>query len=136
MRTSTPVETSHRSFVEWLVISIELFVGVMAMICGPLLILTDGLGMNRSELDATPFASFVIPGVVLALVGIALVIAGFALLRRSSRSIVASLVAGCLLLGWIVIETYWIDAGRGLQLAIAAAALSIVTGSLSLHRRQ
>lgn len=136
MRTSTPRETPNRPFVEWLVIALELFVGVIAAVCGPLLIVTDGLGMDRGELDATPFTSFVMPGIVLALVGIVLVIAGIRLLRRTAWGIDASLMAGGMLLGWIVIETSWIDAGRELQVAIIAAALGVILGSLSLRRRR
>ena len=37
----------------------------MAAICGPGLIVTDGLGMSRTVLEPTPFHSFVIPGIVL-----------------------------------------------------------------------
>lgn len=134
MRTSTPLASADRSFVEWLVIAPEMIIGVMAALCGPLLIATDGLGMERSELDATPFPSFVIPGIVLAIVGIGLVIAGMALLKRRAWGVDASLLAGDVLLGWIVFETYWIQAGRGLQIVVAAAALLIMLGSLRLRQ--
>jgi hypothetical protein len=129
---TTAERYSSRGGAAWLLLVTEVTVGVMAMICGPLLIITDGLGMSREELDATPFTSFVIPGIVLLLVGASLTIAGLAFLRRRSWGAMASLGAGCLLLGWVLVEGYWIDAGRPLQVAIAAAAFIIIGASLRL----
>src|SRR3954452_21456239 len=77
----------------WLLLVTEVTVGVMAMICGPLLIMTDGLGMTRDELDATPFTTFVIPGIVLMLVGVSLTVAGLAFIWRKSWGVTASLGA-------------------------------------------
>ena len=125
---------SSRSGAAWLLLVTEVTVGLMAMICGPLLIITDGLGMTRDELDATPFTSFVIPGIILLLVGVSLTIAGLAFMRRRSWGVTASLGAGCLLLGWILVEAYWIDAGRPLQVTIAAAASVIIGTSLRLRQ--
>ena len=136
MRTSTPRETPNRPFVEWLGIALALFVGVITGGCAPLLVPAKWPGTGPGAGVATPFTSFVMPGIVLALVGIVLVIAGIRLLRRTAWGIDASLMAGGMLLGWIVIETSWIDAGRELQVAIIAAALGVILGSLSLRRRR
>ena len=68
-------------------------------------------------------------------VGVSLTIAGLGVLRCRSWGVTVSIGAGCLLLGWIIVEAYWIDAGRPLQLAITAAGLIILGTSLKLRQR-
>ncbi len=102
-------------------IVLELFMGVMAIICGTLLVVglaEDVLGMHTDLLDGTPFDSFVIPGVILAVaVGGSELLAAFGLWRHEAWGMTVSFASGVLLMGWIVGEVIllgWI-APRGLQ---------------------
>ncbi len=120
--------TRQQIWVTRTLISLELVIGLTALACGPLLILTDGLGMNRVELDGTPFSSFVVPGLVLgAVVGGSLLVGGVALWKQAHWGPMLALFAGCVLLGWILAEIAWIDAGRGLQSVILVGALIAVS---------
>lgn len=108
-------------------LAVLLVVGLLAVPCGILLIV-NGLGMPRSVLAGTPFDSFLVPGLLLSIVvgGSALGAAWLTRVRHP-RARVASLVAGLILLGWIVIETVMIDDGRVLQAVVLIAALLIIS---------
>jgi hypothetical protein len=71
------------------------------------LIAQHGMGMSAESLTGTPFASFVIPGLILGLViGGTNLISSLLILRRSRFSAEASAVAGFGLLIWIFAQTY------------------------------
>ncbi len=102
-------------------ILLELFMGVMAIACGVILaggMAGDVLGMQTDMLDGTPFSSFLIPGIVLALaVGGSQLIAAYGLWRREPWGMTGSFGAGVILMGWIIGEVIllgWI-APHGLQ---------------------
>src|SRR3954466_12371614 len=96
-------------------IALIVLVGAMAFMCGIGLII-NGLGMPEAELDGTPFSSYLIPGLGLCLVvGGSLLGAGWLAHRQSPLASLATLGAGCVLLGWIIVEAVLIDAGRALQ---------------------
>ncbi len=102
-------------------ISLELFMGVMAVACGVILATGQAgtvLQMKPSILDGTPFGSFLIPGVILAgVVGGSQLLAAFGLWRYQPWGMMLSAVAGAILMGWIVVEVIllgWI-APHGLQ---------------------
>lgn len=98
--------------------------GLLAVACGLLLIATDGLGMNRSELRDSPFSSFLIPGLILAIVvGGSQIAASVALLKRLHLASILAPGAGLIMLGWIVIESLMVPSGRGLQAFILAYAI-------------
>jgi hypothetical protein len=109
----------------WL-IAIELFVGLMAVPCGILLVV-NGLGMSRDVLKDSPFDGFLVPGLLLTfVVGGSLLVAALLAWVGHPRARLVSLGAGCILLGWIVIEAAMVWSGRGLQVAILALALLIL----------
>ncbi len=102
-------------------IGLELFMGVMAVACG--VILAGGfagtvLDMQTNLLDGTPFGSFLIPGIILALVvGGSQFLAAYGLWRHEPWGMTMSVTAGAILMGWIageVILLSWI-APHGLQ---------------------
>lgn len=105
---------------------IQLFVGITALVCG-LGLMVNGLGIPREQLQGTPFDSFVIPGLILAIVvGGSLIAAAWMTWRRSSLASRASLIAGCILLGWIMVEATMIDDGRVLQVIVCVLALLVI----------
>lgn len=104
----------------WLM-ALEIFMGLMAVACGVILaagVAGEVLDMQLHLLDGTPFGSFLIPGIILAVaVGGSQLVAAYGLWRRSAWGMTASLVSGAILMGWIVGEVTllgWI-APRGLQ---------------------
>lgn len=116
--------------------SLNLFMGLVALVCGGLL-MVDGLGMPQSALDHAPFDSFVVPGLLLGVVvGGSLVLAARLIWFVHRLAPLASLVSGGILLGWITIEATMVDDGRALQLGILVYALVIVALSLRYRRRQ
>jgi hypothetical protein len=111
-------------------------VGLMAAVCGPGLIVTDGLGMPRSALDETPFHSFLIPGIVLGVVvGGSLLASTYMVWRNRRGARRAAIASSVVLLGWISVEAVLIHGGRPLQLVIFAAAFAMVALALRTPRR-
>ncbi len=107
-------------------LALLLAVGLPAIACGILLIV-NGLGMPLSTLAATPFDSFLIPGLLLSVVvGGSLLGAAWLIRVGHPLAWIASLGAGLILLGWIVVEAVMIADGRVLQAIILIAALLIV----------
>jgi len=99
----------------------ELFMGAMAIACGVILMagLADNvLGMHTDLLDGTWFSSFLVPGLILAVVvGGTQLLAAYGLWRREEWDMTASMATGVILMGWIVGEVLllgWI-APHGLQ---------------------
>jgi len=82
--------------------------GLVAWLCGALLALGLAgrvLAMRQDVLRGSPFSTFLIPGLALALVvGGSQLSAGWAELRRRPWAGGASLLAGIVLAGWIVGE--------------------------------
>lgn len=92
------------------------FMGVTATVCGMLLIVTDGLGVDRTDLAESPFESFLIPGLILTfIVGGSHLVASLLLLTTKSSAFSAALASGAILIGWIIVEAIMIPSGRTLQ---------------------
>ncbi len=96
---------ASRRGVERLLIVLSLFLAVTAVPSGMALILRpDGsaLSMTPAMLDGTPFGSFLIPGMILAIVvgGSGVASAVMLLLRRPAAYPLAAL-CGAITIGWI-----------------------------------
>jgi hypothetical protein len=125
-------------------IALQLGMGSVALGCGLLLATGQAgrvLGMRADVLDGAPFRSFVVPGLILAgIVGGSQLWAAWAAARGRCWAPLALLVAGCVLMGWIVGEVAalgWI-APRGLQpfcFAYGAVEAAVATRRLLRHRR-
>lgn len=85
-----------------------LFLSVTALYRGVALVVAPDsalLDVDLTHLEGTPFADYVVPGAVLAVVlGLYPLIAIAGLTIRASWAWQASLFAGLLLLGWIAVE--------------------------------
>jgi len=124
------------AFVETTLLVAELFMGFLALTCGGLLV-SNGLGIPLSTLDRSPFNTFLIPGLLLAgVVGGSLLLAARMTWFRHPMAPIMSLVAGSILLGWVLIEAVMIHEGRGLQVAIAVYAVVVIRLAWRLLRRQ
>lgn len=114
-----------------------LLVGVTAVGGGALLVARpDGalLQLPLAVLAHAPFASFLVPGLLLlTVVGVSNLIAGALVARDSPRATAAGFAGGAILLGWIVTEMVMLRAAHGLQLAYLAIAAAIMI--IALRRR-
>jgi len=107
-----------------LLLGLLLFNGVSA-VGGGLALMTDWIPEQPSWVRDTDFASNYFPGVILmAVVGGSSLIAAVALLKRSDGWQLASIVAGAIMVIWIVGEIASIHALHVLQL------IYLVTGAL------
>ncbi len=114
----------------------ELFMGFVALTCGGLLVF-NGLGIPLSTLDRSPFGSFPVPGLLLGgVVGGSLLLAARMIWFRHPMAPLMSLLAGSILLGWILVEAVMIHEGRALQLAVAIDAVVVIRLASDLLRRQ
>lgn len=104
----------------------EVVMGLIAVPCGVLLIV-NGLGMSEDVLDRSPFNTFLVPGLLLAVVvGGSLLVAAWLAWSRHPRAGLAGMAAGTILLGWIVVEAIMISGGRALQALVLVWALVIL----------
>lgn len=73
-------------------------------------------GMDATLLASSPFTSFVLPGILLAIVvGGSMIVAAVALLRRLKSGASWSFVAGTILAGWIAVQVAMIGYASVLQ---------------------
>jgi hypothetical protein len=113
------------------------FVAVTAL--GGGVALATGMEADRfplALLDGTPFSSYLIPGLILALaVGGSATIATATLLRRSGASGFSSTLAGAILTGWIVGEVLLLPMERS-WVEVLYFALGIVMLLLGAARKR
>jgi hypothetical protein len=135
-------------FVAQILIFLLVFIGVGALISGPMLFLApDGHLMKLSVdmLQGTPFTNFLIPGLVLFLfVGIFPILVSYGLLRQPSWqwaeainvckkyhwSWTAAWAAGVIMLIWIIVETSLLGYVSFLQPVITVWGVAIITLTL------
>ncbi len=113
--------------------TLELAMGFVAFICGWLL-MVNGLGMSRTTLVHSPFTSFLVPGLVLAVgVGGSMLLAARMIWFRHTLAPAMSLIAGLVLFGWILVEAVMVRDGRPLQLGVLAYAIAVIGLAWTIH---
>lgn len=96
-------------------LALDLFVGLTA-VSGGIAILLGAFQMPSEWLHNTPFSSYLVPGMMLAVfVGGSALVAAVAVMVRSEWDALASLVAGVILAGWIVSQVIMLGFQAGLQ---------------------
>jgi len=123
-----------------LVIFIELFVGLTALVGGAILIASpsgDTLGFSADWLNTSPFPNYLVPGIVLffAIGGEALA-AAFLTYRRHPAAVILGASSGLTLLVWICLQLFWIGYRHPLQPLYAVLGLIVFQASLILLMRQ
>jgi len=131
----TPV--SHRA-VRMTLLLLNLLVGLTA-VAGGLALLIGVVQMPVAWLYGTAFSSYQVPGLILALVvGGSALIAATAVLVESEWDAFASLIAGVILVGWIVCEVVIIGLNSWLQpfyFVLGLLILGLATRLLSTELR-
>ncbi len=148
------VQTRQRPFEVWLLVVLMLFLGIGALISGPMLFAApDGhlLMWTPEMLEGTPFTNYVIPGVILfLLVGAYQVVVAASLLRlpkwrwpdainpykRYHWAWSASWAMGIILLIWVIAETAFIGLTSFLQPLVGAWGVAEVVLTLLPRTRQ
>ena len=109
---------------------LEIVAGVGAVAGGAALVAVPGggiLGLPPSVLEGSPFASYLVPGLLLAfVVGGSLLFAAVAQMRRVRFASGLSFAAGAILVGWIAVQVAMIGYHSLLQ------PLMFVVGALVL----
>ena len=115
-----------------------IFTGVASIISGIWLIIANGMpGFSISWLEGTVFKSYLIPGLILALViGGVTILAGVLLIMRKNGAIEAAAASGFGLLIWLFTEMYILTAisGSFLHAIFFTEALVILIATMILLR--
>jgi hypothetical protein len=107
-------------------IGLHLF-NALSAVGGGIALAAGRLGVPTVLLRHTPFDSFLVPGIFLAVViGGSATIGATALLAHWPRALVTSAAAGAVMVGWILGETWLVEGFSWLQ------GLYLLTGSLVL----
>ena len=94
---------------------------------------TGGLDLPNDWLDGTPFSSYFIPGLLLfCVVGGSMLAASLAVWSRRRLSGPVSLVAGSIIVIWIVVQVALIGYQSWMQPTFFAFGVAIVTLSIPL----
>ena len=103
-----PVEINRLSGIARVVVGLEIFLGIGALFGGgQFIVAPDGhlLGMTVKSLAATPFQSFLVPGILLfTFVGVGPFVAAALTARRQAIAPLAAVAVGVTLLGWVTVE--------------------------------
>lgn len=135
----TLVPTAEPGPSRWLLALLLLLVGPPAIGGGLTLVAApDGslLRMPLSQLDHSPFTSFLIPGLLLLLViGVGNTLAAVLVLARSTIADVVAFAAGAALLVFILTEMVMLRSANWLQVGYLVTSLLIMAESLRRRAR-
>jgi hypothetical protein len=85
-------------------VAVEAFVAVGA-VYGSVMLITDAWRLDPAMLRHLPFDTWVLPGIALAaLIAVPNVVAGVLVARGHPRARIVSMLAGGILVGWIVVQ--------------------------------
>jgi len=90
------------------------------------LILLTGMGIPLEYLRFTPFTSYVVPGLILGVVGGSALAAVLLLLQRRRLAYLAAFAAGAIMTGWIIAEVLLIRHFSWLQLGYLVIGLALM----------
>ena len=142
MTTTRPTTTHQNPQVRTMpatrrtVISLHLFNAVSA-VGGGIALVAGGLAVPTVVLRHTPFESFVVPGIFLAVViGGSATIGATALLVNWRRATVISAAAGAVMVGWIAGETVLVEGFSWLQGLYLLTGASTVAASIRLSQAE
>ena len=114
-----------------------LFTGLISVISGIWMIVTNGMGMPVSWLEGTAFASYLIPGLILSIViaGVT-ILAGILLIIRKKGALEVAAASGFGLLIWLFTEMYILTTmgSHFLHAIIFTEALVILIATMILLR--
>ena len=109
------------------VVAVDLFEAVSAIV-GAVGLVVGFMNIPVSVLNGTPFTDFTVPALLLGFVvgGSALVAAAIATLGPRPFGALASAAAGCVTVGWLVVEIAMIGLGSWAQVAYLLVGLLMI----------
>ena len=114
-------------------LGLHLFHAISA-VGGGIALVAGALGVPTVLLQHTPFDSFVVPGIFLAVViGGSATVGLTALLARWRRALATSAAAGAVMVGWILGETLLVEGFSWLQGLYLLTGSIVVIASIRLH---
>jgi hypothetical protein len=127
MTTTMPV-TRARNGTRIALVLLEVLVGLNA-VWGGVMLMTEGWKLSHEWLENTSFDSWFIPGLALLLIiGGSQLAAAATLLARRPYAREVSIVAGQVLIGWIVVQLAWLQVFHPvMQPAMLAAGFLIAS---------
>jgi hypothetical protein len=126
MTTTTPV-TRGRSGTRITLLVLELFIAANA-VWGGIALMTDSWKLSHDWLDNTFFDSWFLPGVaLLVVIGGSQFAAATALLARRPYAREASIAAGLIMVGWIVVQLAWLQVFHPVMQPTLFAAGVVIT---------
>lgn len=134
MRTS-----SRYGWLVILLVALEVVMGVGGVLSGALLVADPdkGLGMTTEVLQGSPFADFLIPGIILFLaIGVLPLAVAVAALLCRRWSTLGHVAFGAALLGWIIIEWLMLGYLSFLQPLVVGYGIVVLGLALVNLRRQ
>jgi hypothetical protein len=127
---------TRTELIRVLLVVLELFVGVGAVYGGVMLI-RDLWGLPVSDLAPLQFDSWVLPGLaLLASVAVPMLAAAYLVTRGRARAADASVLAGAILVGWILFQLAVIGPRMALQAVMLVFGVVIVGLGLVLRRQE
>lgn len=91
-------------------------VGGVSAVGGAVALLGGGIDFPREWLFGSPFNSYVVPGLILGfIVGGSQLIAAWGLIRRAEWGYLAGGLAGCIMIGWILVELLIVGSEPGVM---------------------
>jgi hypothetical protein len=124
---SAGLERRVRTVAYRTLLGVSLFNALSALGGGIGMVLADGLSMPKSMLADSPFSTFLLPGVILALVvGGTQTVASVRLLQHRQSALLWSAIAGFGMMIWIISEIGF------LQTLMWAQLIYVVSGLLQL----
>ena len=114
-----------------------LVTGLSATVSGLLFILHpqgESFGLSRAVLQFSPFSSFLLPGIILAAVGLVHLLAILLWAIHSNLKFDLAVIAGLLLCGWIVGQAILLRMVNGWQISFLFVGLLTVLSAYELKK--
>jgi hypothetical protein len=129
----------ERPAYAWLAIALEVFTALGAIPVGVML-LTDpsgaGVGFPAGWIEATPFGSYLVPGLYLfAMNGLGMLVLAVLSVQRHRWAPALTVVLGAGLLVWIGVQVIVMPETSSLQAAFGAIGLTLVVVGVAWLRR-
>lgn len=127
--------TKYQKILIFILVAIEIIIGITAVVGGINLIATNGLGMPISYLEHSPFQSFIFPGLLLSIIiGGTNIIASVLVIKKSDFMLEFSAVAGFGIMLWIFGELYIIGHSHWLQVLYFALGTIILISIMLMQK--
>lgn len=123
--------------VRYVILALLILTGLNALIAGLLFIIAPSgqlMGMDTAYLQHAPFATYLIPGLVLMLVnGMLNILAAYATIKKANYHGIWVLVQGILLGGWIMVQVFMVQDFNGLHATMLSIAAALTCGGWYLY---